>query len=397
MEVFWRLGRDPCAMARVTSARRRDQLPFWREDLVAGHITHTQWWDKYYPSANVMDWLDKTADPGDIDGYFGPYNHREAGMVPLNYTAPFAKGSVSGCRLAGSPDPQEYLYVWNPAGPPLMLQQDRGHNAFQVGAMNWSDSIVQNQETIETLMDPQIFRLYVFGRLLREATKATGKGAPSISLEGVSSDRGWQLYPLFASLGPEMVRMYNWLVAVGFIYNEDPLLRRGSRRIACFGPDDLPIEKMGGIAIRLGANGLPVATRQPDTSNGLPVATRQPDTSNGLPVATRQPGTSNPSVRAPTFQNLIIGNSGSSVEQPMSEVKLSTLKNRQRKICRKTLEEANARSSGDVEAMETSDREEQTAVTLPLSPPRDQQEIPTDGTIEALLNLSDSEMIDTEE
>ncbi|CAM6087245.1 unnamed protein product [Calypogeia fissa] len=371
MEVFWRLGRDPCVVARVTSARRQDQLPFWREDLVTGHITHTQWWDKYYPSANVMDWLDETADPGDIDGYFGPYNHREAGMVPLNYTAPFAEGSVFGCRLAGSQDPQEYLSVWNPAGPPLMLQQDRGHNAFQVGAMNWLDSIVQNQETIETLMDPQIFRLYVFGRLLREVTKATGKGAPSISPDGVSSDRGWQLYPLFASLGPEMVRMYNWLVAVGFIRNEDPLLRLGSRRIACFGPDDLPIEKTGGIAIQLGAN--------------------------GLPVATRQPGISNPSVRAPTFQNLIIGNSGSNVEQPMSKVKLSTLKNRQRKIRRKTLEEANARSSGDVEAMETSDREEQTAVTLPLSPPRDQREIPADGTMEALLNLSDSEMIDTEE
>ncbi|CAM6100396.1 unnamed protein product [Calypogeia fissa] len=364
MEVFWSLGRDPCAMARVFSARRWDQLPFWIEDLVSGSITYIAWWDEYYPSANVKDWLDETVDPGDIDGYFGPYDHKEAGIVPPNYTAPFAEGSASGCRLAGSLDPQEYLSVWNPDGPPLNFQQDRGHNAFQVSVMNWSVSIVQNQESIEMLMDPRILQLYVFGRLLREATKATGKRAPSISVVEVSSDHGWHLYPLFASLGPKMVRMYNWVVAIGFIRDEDPLLRGGSRRVACFAFDDIPLDKTGFDAIRLGANGPPEAACQPSTSN--------------------------PRVTAPTVQMLQCN-----VEKPMSEVKLSTLKNRQRKICRMMLEEAYARKDlGDVEAMETSDREESTAITLPPSTPHDEREIRPGDTIDALLNLTDSEMED---
>ncbi|CAM6100391.1 unnamed protein product [Calypogeia fissa] len=340
MEVFWSLGRDPCAMARVFSARRWDQLPFRIEDFVAGSFTYTAWWDKYYPSANVKDWLDETVNLGDIDGYFGPYDHKEAGMVPPNYTAPFAKGSVSGCRLAGSPDPQEYLSVWNPDGPPLNFQQDIGHNAFQVSVMNWSDSIVQNQESIEMLMDPRILQLYVFGRLLREATKATGKRAPSISAVGVLSDHGWHLYPLFASLGPKMVRMYNWVVVVGFIRDEDPLLRDGSRGVATTTFDDIPLDETRCFSIRLGGNGPPEAACQPGTSNIV--------------------------------------------------VKPSTSKNRQRKLHRKALEEANARKElGDVEAMETSDRE---AVTLPPSAPHDEREIRPSDTIDALLNLTDSEM-----
>ncbi|CAM6103119.1 unnamed protein product [Calypogeia fissa] len=87
---------------------------------------------------------------------------------------------------------------------------------------------------------------------------------------------------------------------------------------------------------------------------------------NGPPEATCQPDTSN-----------IV-------------VKPSTSKNRQRKLRRKALEEANARKElGDVEAMETSDRE---AVTLPPSAPHDEQEIRPSDTIDALLNLTDSEM-----